>query len=252
MNKTIITKRSYNPLIDFSIFVLIFLFIRMYFVNTINALNLKIDLIYDKRKYDIATETFSEDVSKIVAPIYDKIEYLSIQFGLLVIISAFVIFYNLSRYFNHVKHKFVLLLVEVILVSIIFSNTSTDMKINADDDDNFISLLIFIPFLFFIYHNTLIGKKVDITKQVKDKEETAHNDDINDLNKLFELNLISKEEYDKKKEFRLKEKIREEIKETEEYNLLLKSKQKSLLTEDEFNKKVENLVNIKYNKKECI
>ena len=126
---------------------------------------------------------------------------------------------------------------------IIFSSTTSTIRLSANEDDRyFISLLIFLPFLFYIYKESIIGKTIDITEEVKNKIETKHEDSISDLNKLLEMELISQEEYNEKKEFRIKEKIRTEIKDTEEYSLLFTSKQKGLLTEEEFNTKVENLV----------
>lgn len=245
MTKVIITKRDYKPLIDFSIFILIFLFVRIYFVNNIKVLNDKISLLYGTSNDNYA------DFSKIVEPIYSEIESFEIQFGGVIVLFAFITFYNLSKSFKLIKYKFVLFLIEVILVWSIFSNTTTQMKLNAIKDDNyFISLLIFAPFVFFILFDTFVGKKYDITEQVKDKETIIHNDKISDLYKLFELDLISEEEYNQKKEFSIKEKFKREVKETENYSLLLKSKQKGLLTEEEFKIKVENLVNLKYNKKE--
>lgn len=234
MSTTIIIKRNYKPLIDFSIFILIFLFARIYFSNIIKVLDGKINSINSNSNN-----------------IYSEIESFEVKFGVLIVLFAFIIFYNLSKYFKLTKYKIVLLLIEVILVWSIFSNTTTQMKLNpVKDDTYFISLLIFLPFLFFIYHNTIIGKKVDITEKIKDKEEIIHNDKTDDLDKLFKLNLLSEDEYLSKKEVHIKEKIRVELKDTEEYSLLLKSKQKGLLTDEEFTSKFENLVTLKYNKKE--
>jgi Short C-terminal domain len=242
MGKIIITKRNYKPLIDFSIFIVIFLFVRVYFVNNTKLLNSKIDILYMD-----TIRPFTE-LSKIAEPIHSKIAELEIQFGGVIVLFGLIVFYNLSKYFKLAKHKFVLLIIEVVLVWSVFSSTTTEMRLNAIKDDNyFISLLIFAPFLFFIYHNTVTGKRVDITENIKEKETSVHNDKINDLDKLFKLNLISEEEYRQKKEFQVKSKISAEVKEMEEYSLLSKSKQKGLLTEEEFNTKVENLVTKKYN-----
>lgn len=238
MNTTIIIQRNYKPLIDFSIFISIFLSVRFYFINHIVELNNKIDLLY------INSNNANADFSK---PLYSDIESFEIQFGGLIVLFGLIIFYNLSKYFNQLKHQFVLLIIEIIFVWIIFSCTTTEMKLNAVENDRYyISLLIFIPYLYFIYHNSIIGKKVDVSGKIKIKKEIILNEKINDLNKLSELNLISQEDYDQKKEILIKDKIREDIKETEEYSLLLKSKQKGLLNEDEFNTKVENLINIKF------
>lgn len=237
----IITQKNYKPLIDFSIFISIFLLVRLYFINNLEDLNNKIDLSYNNSNND------STNFSKITESIYSDIESFEIQFGGLIVLFGFIIFYNLSKYFNQLKHQFVLLIIELIFVWIIFSCTTTEMKLNAIKNDRYyISLLIFIPYLYFIYHNSIIGKKLDVAGKIKIKKEIILNEKINDLNKLYELNLISHEDYVEKKEILTKEKMKEDIIETEEYSLLLKSKQKGLLNEVEFNTKVDNLINKKF------
>lgn len=241
--KTIITKRDFNPLIAFFILIVIFLSVRFCYIYLFT---------YNETEYHKIFNQYSNEPYEIL---HDKLEPihqirwdLEYQFGGVIALFALIIFYNLSKYFKLTKHKLVLLIIEVILVWSVFSSTTTEIRLNAIKDDNyFISLLIFAPFLFLIYHNTVLGKRVDITEDIKEKETSVHNDKINDLDKLFKLNLISEEEYRQKKEFQVKSKISAEVKETEEYNLLSKSKQKGLLTEEEFNAKVENLVTKKHN-----
>jgi hypothetical protein len=117
-------------------------------------------------------------------------------------------------------------------------------------DRYLMSYFIFLPYLYLIYDKIIIGKQIDITQEVKSKVDSSHKENLNDLDNLLKLDLITMEEYNEKREFRVKEKIRIEIKQTEEYTLLQKTKQKGLLSEDEFNTKVENLVNRKYNAEE--
>lgn len=243
--KTIITKRNYKPLYDLLIILSIYLLIRLYFVGVFKSFDSKLSTIYEQMPSDHSYE-FS---SNLTEPVFREISSAEAQFGIIVVIASLFIFYNLSKYFKTIKHKFILFLIELSLVFSVFSNTTSELRLNTIDDDNYyISLLIFLPFLFFIYHNSLIGKKVDISDEIKGKTEQLHNEDLNDLDNLFKLNLISKEEYNKKKELSIKEQIRAKVKNSEKYELLLKAKQKGLLTEDEFKIKFEDLVNEKFEK----
>lgn len=141
-----------------------------------------------------------------------------------------------------------------VIVWIIFALTSSELKLNTIKGDSYlISLLIFIPYLYFIYFETIVGTKSDITNQVKKKDLEKYSDDLFDLQKLLEKGLISQDEYNNKLEIHTKEKLKKDIKDTEDYNLLLQAKQKKLISEDEFNIKIENLINLKFqNEKERI
>lgn len=241
--KTLITKRNFEPLYYFLAFLSIFLLIRLYFVNKCKIFDSNISLIYEQSP----SNSSYEYTTNLTMPIYEKIYSLEQQFGIVIIVFSIIIFYNLSRYFKTIPHKVVILLIEISLVLIIFSNTSSEVNINAFKDDNhFLSLLIFLPFLYFIYHLSIVGSTIDISSQINNEDERLHSENLNDLDKLLGLNLISKEEYLKKKEFKIKERIMVEIRNSEKYKLLLKSKKNGILTEDEFVKKLEDLVNFDY------
>lgn len=243
--KTIITQRNFKPLYHFLIILSIFLLTRLYFVFQFKSLGRRTVAIMelDQLAHD------SKYTHDMYGSLYKEISVVEGQYGWVIVIFALLVFYNLSKYFKTIKHKFILFLIELSLVFLVFSMTTSELRLNAHEDDKyFISLLIFLPFLYFIYHNSLIGKTVDISTKIKGKTEQLHNEDLNDLENLFKLNLISKEEYNKKKDFRIKDKIRVELEDSEEYNLLVKSKLKGLLTEEEFKIKFENLVNNEYKK----
>lgn len=245
--KTIITQRNFKPLYHFLIFLSLFLLIRQYFVVKIN----------DIAKLNAQLYLNNVELGKLGHPeleqsydsLYIKIRSFEEYFGVAIVLMSCIIFYFISTYLKSIKAKFIAFLMELCLVWMVFSMTTSELRLNAHEDDKyFISLLIFLPFLFFIYHNSIIGKTVDISSEMKGKAERLHNEDLNDLDNLFKLNLISEEEYNKKKDSRRKDKIIVELKDSEEYNLLVKSKQKGLLTEDEFKIKFENLVNNEYKK----
>jgi phage shock protein PspC (stress-responsive transcriptional regulator) len=113
-------------------------------------------------------------------------------------------------------------------------------------DKYLMSYFIFIPYLYVIYDRIIVGKQIDISEEIQNKIEISYKENLDDLDSLLKLELISQDEYNEKKEFRVKEKIRIEIEDTEEYSLLIKSKQKGLLSEAEFKAKLENLVDKKY------
>jgi hypothetical protein len=235
MNAIILTKRGYKPLVDFSIFLLIFLYIRWYFVDKLRILKDEIELNLPNQK--------------LVNSLFDKRDSFEYQCGFFIILFALLITYNLSKYFKSAKHKIGLVVFQLLNLLIIFSITNSEIKFNPIENDiYFFSLLIFVPFLPIIYFRTIEGKKVDVTEIIKEETVKEYSDNVDDLEKLLKLNLLSEKEYNEKKELQIKEKIRSEIKESEEYNLLLKSKQKGLLTENEFNIKVEHLINLKYQK----
>ena len=245
--KTIITQRNFKPLYHFLIILSLFLLIRQYFVVKIS----------DIAKINSQLYLTNVELGKLGHPelqqsydsLFIQIRSFEEYFGVAIVLISCVIFYFISTYLKSIKAKFIAFLMELCLVWVVFSMTTSELRLNAHDDDKyFISLLVFLPFLFFIYHNSLIGNKVDISSEIKGKAERLHNEDLNDLDNLFKLNLISKEEYNKKKDSRRKDKIIVELKDSDEYNLLVKSKQKGLLTDDEFKMKFENLVNNEYKK----
>jgi len=248
--KTTITKRKLKPLYEFLILLTVFLLIRQHFATKVELLMHNLAEIYKSNielgklghpDFELGSEYFES--------LQNKIHSLEEYFGLTILIMSFIIFLNLSSYFKNIKHKIFVFIVEFCLVWTIFSCTTTELRLNAVEDDNyFISLLIFMPFLYFVYHISIIGKTIDITGEIKRKNERLLNEGLNDLDKLLKLNLLTKEEYNQKKEFQIKEKLKIEIKDSEEYILLSKSRQKGLFSKDEFKIKFEELINANYNK----
>ncbi|MFY7743542.1 MAG: hypothetical protein ACOVQR_12900, partial [Flavobacterium sp.] len=234
MNKIIIIKRNYNPLIQFLTLISLFLIVRQLFVFKFESLEIELSEFYRNNDYKNSYDT----------SIYNEITNHEIFYGIVIVLFALFNFLMLVKRFKTKENKYSLFLLEFVIVWIIFAFTSTELKLNTIKEDNyFISLLIFFPYFHFIYVETILGTKLDITEQVKKKELKKYSDDILDLHKLHEKDLISVEEYNNKLEIQSKEKLRKEIKETEEYTLLLQAKQKNLITEDEFNVKIENLIN---------
>lgn len=244
MNKIIITKRNYNPLIQFLVLISLFLTVRKFFVFKFESIDLKFSKVYsDGNNSELAYYA-----------IFDEIRSYETFYGIVIVLFALVIFFLLVKRFKDKENKYALFVLEFVIVFIIFSLTSTELKLNAIKEDNYlISLLIFFPYFYFIYFETILGTKSDITEQVKKKDLKKYSDDLLDLHKLHKKDLISEEEYKNKLEIKSKEKLRKEIKDTEEYYLLFQAKRKELITEDEFNIKIENLINIKFeNEKEKI
>lgn len=245
----IITKRNYNVLIGFIILISVFLFFRFHYQNLFISIEQEVDKIYDTY-FNINDKVSSKLIESKTYPLYDKTRDLEWQFGFIIIFFTIISFLILVGKYKSLKDNFLLFLTFAFLDWSIFAITQSredcDTLLNVYKNDNyFVSLLFLCPFLYFIYKETIIGQKIDITEDIKNKAHINHEDSLKDLNKLLEMDLISQEEYNEKKELRTKEKTRTEIKDTEEYNLLLKSKEKGLLTEQEFKTKVENLVSKK-------
>ncbi len=197
--------------------------------------------LYDKAQDEQYTSYFLQE------------ESLKTQFAAIYLISGSIILYLLLKSKNNVNFIIVFLYFFIIIYTIYPFKGGFSVPIEPQIYTNlkyYSYYYSFLPYIYLIINYSIIGVKVDVTKQVQQKKENTHNEITDDLDKLFKLNLLSQKEYLNKKEIHIKEKIREDLKKTEEYGLLFKSKQKGLLTEEEFNSKFESLVTINYNKKE--
>lgn len=241
---TVVTKRDFKYAILFTVHIALFFIIYMYFQKATNDIKNQVDTMYDSYKH-VTSEQYM--------PYYLQLESLKTQFAILYAISALIILYVLFKAKNKINIIIsLLLLFTMIYVCYPFKGDFTvPIEPTSYADLTYYSYYyLFLPYGYLIFKYSIIGIKEDVTEQVKQKEENIHNDKTDDLDKLFRLNLLSEDEYLSKKEVHVKEKIRVELKDTEEYSLLLKSKQKGLLTDEEFTSKFENLVILKYNKKE--
>ena len=233
MNRIIKIERSYKPLIYFAILIVVFLIVRKYILTELRD-------IYNQQYTNIWNQSLKLSY-------YDTLQKNSYLYGTFIIIYSLFIFLSLNEFLKSSKEKWSFLIIQVVFVFLVFALTSYESQNNEIEQDNYyISLIIFIPYLLIIYSNSLIGKQKDITKEVskKQKEEDELQDD--DLKKLFHLDLITQKEYNEKKMFQIKERIRKNLKDTEEYNLLMKSKEKGLLSENELKNKIEILINLKF------
>ncbi|WP_396164871.1 SHOCT domain-containing protein [Flavobacterium sp.] len=241
--RTVIIKREYKSLLAFLIFISLFLIIRQNFANNI-------EVLYNKwTSIQFTNQSLPwVELEKLVSPYMLKIRDIERNFGFLIIFFSILIFSFLTTKLKSKNEKISLFFISSFLVFII-TDIARGIEISIKEkDEYYLSLLIFLPFSYFIYKETIMGQKIDITEEIKNKANVNHDDNLKDLNKLLEMDLISQEEYNEKKELGTKEKIRIEMKDTEEYNLLLKSKEKGLLTEQEFNTKIENLISHKSQK----
>lgn len=231
--RTIITKRNYSFLIGLILHFFILLSIKMYCCNILN--NIDTQLLHTNY------ETQSSQ--------WYSLNSLQSEYRWLFGITYFITFcisalFMIGDAIYRKKYIFIFFALSMLLV--VYAPFLGKASVHVYYPDSF--YYIFFPLIFYVYYinrDVIEGIKEDKTEEIKSQIETKHEDNINDLNKLLEMELISQEEYNEKKEFRIKEKMRTEIKDTEEYSLLLTSKQKGLLTEEEFNTKVENLVSKK-------
>lgn len=242
---TVVTKKDFKYVILFAVHITLFFIIHMYF---------KVAAADIKNQFDKLYESYDHAPSEQVMQYLSQQEFLETQFAFIYAISALILIYVLYKAKNDTNYNIIglLLLFTVIYTLLpIGGDFSAHIETAGYATYKYYSYYcLFLPYTFLIIRYSIIGIKEDVTEQVKQKEENVHNDKTDDLDKLFKLNLLSEEEYFRKKEVHIKEKIRVDLKDSEEYSLLLKSKQKGLLTEEEFTSKFENLVILKYNKNE--
>lgn len=231
--RKIITKKNYLFLIGLILHFLILLSIKIYYSNILNNIDTQLQ-----------HTNYETQISQ-----WDSLNSLQSEYRWLFGITYFITFCisalcMIGDAVYHKKYIFIFFALSMLLVAYIPFFDQASVHVYKPNSFYY----IFFPLIFYVYYinrDVIEGKKEDKTEEIKNKIETKHEDSISDLNKLLEMELISQEEYNEKKEFRIKEKIRTEIKDTEEYSLLLTSKQKGLLTEEEFNTKVENLASKK-------
>lgn len=241
--QNIIKKRDFKYVIFLLVHILLFYLIYTYFQQAISNIKNQMSSLhslYDKVQDKQYTSYFLQE------------ESLKTQFATLYLISGSIILYLLLKAKNNANYIVVFLFFFIIIYTIYPFKGGFSIPIEPKEYTNleyYSYYYSFLPYIYLVVNYSIFGIKVDVSKQVQQKEEDIHNDITDDLDKLFKLNLLSREEYLNKKEKHLKEKIRTDLKKTEEYELLLKSRQKGLLTEEEFNLKFENLVSINYDKK---
>ena len=238
--RTIIIKRDYSLIINFFIIIILFYIVRVIFCNIFESLENNYHLTFNKY-YNISEEKFEAISSEIYRQRYSN----EVFYGVLIVIFSLAEFYILSKKLKSKKEKLWVFSILFILTFSVFANTSNELRFNPLHKNNYISFLIFLPILFYIYKLSIIGVKIDVTDDIKEKLNIRLKEDTDDLDNLLKMELITKKEYTDKKEKYIKDKIKIELKNSDEYNLLLKSKEKGILTEEEFNTKIENLVSKK-------
>lgn len=83
MNKIIITKRNYNPLIQFFTLISFFLIIRQLFIFKFKSLEIKLSQFYRNNNYE---SVFNTDI-------YYEITSYETFYGIVIVLFAIVIFF---------------------------------------------------------------------------------------------------------------------------------------------------------------
>lgn len=231
--RKIITKRNYSFLIGLILHFFILLSIKIYYCNILN--NIETQLLH------INYETQSSH--------WNNLNNLQSEYRWLFGITYFITFCISALFMigDAIFRKIYIFIIYALLMLLVaYFPFFGKASVHVYEPNSF--YYIFFPLIFYVYYinrDVIEGIKEDKTDEIKNKIETKLENSISDLTKLLEMELITQEEYNEKKEFRIKEKIRTEIKDSVEYSLLFTSKQKGLITEVEFNTKVENLVSKK-------
>jgi hypothetical protein len=104
------------------------------------------------------------------------------------------------------------------------------------------SVILFIPYVFFIIRDVIIGKKIDITNRIISSKNNNFNDIVKNLKSLKDANVISEEQYNNKilQSKRANKKVNFML--SEEYRTLANLKNQGIFTDDEFAMKIEEII----------
>lgn len=238
---TIVTKRGFKHVILFIIHFTLFFAIYTSFQKEANNTRIQ------------TTKLFSENdnvTEEQYMPYYSKSDSINSQFGVLYAFSALVVIFMLYKDLQKSRDIMVVMLLVITIIYVLYpyrGDFSVPIETKGFENLTYYSYYYsFFSYGYLIFKYSIIGIKEDITKQVRQEVEVVHNNMTDDLDRLFKLNLLSKDEYLSKKEIHIKEKIKVDLKETEEYNLLVKSKSIGLINEVEFNTKLNGLIENAY------
>ena len=237
--RTYIQKRNNTYLIVFIALIIIYLCIRGSYFNLINELDTKYDFLQN-------LQNRSEQEENTMTKNINESSKLKLQLGFVLIYFSIVNFLILFKNFLTKQKKFYFFLSLSFLCWFSFALTQNfndaAVRLSPEDDRYFLSLIIFTPYLFFIYKYFIRGTKTDITEETKIKQQN----DLDSLDKMHEMGLLTTEELNQKKEVKFKQQIAIEVVNTNEYILLQESKNAGLLSYEEWQIKITQLINTIY------
>lgn len=185
---------------------------------------------------------------------YEASDEVQQQFGSLTIASTFIVFIVCMVYLNKFNSKDIIneyggalifltlwFIYVIIGISIIMHEDSLDQSFDESTSLLLIQYFQFIPYLFVINKEIVVGTKVNRVEEIK-KEINSRKKSFEQLNKLKDSGIISDEELKTKKREIIRAKIEKELPQTEEFKMILDLKNKNILSQEEFNDKIEKLI----------
>lgn len=218
---------------DFSSLVIVILIIIIYFV----AYNIFKDnyLYYQGRVQD----NLSIDVSNWDEKSAGKMRNIDTAYIIFLIILSFI-----TLIYSIVKIKKHLIFIAVYVIIIFFFTAFYRISLESEIKNNglLFSVILFIPYVFFIIRDVIIGKKIDITNRIISSKNNNFNDIVKNLKSLKDANVISEEQYNNKilQSKRANKKVNFML--SEEYRTLANLKNQGIFTDDEFAMKIEEII----------
>lgn len=243
------TKRNYWLLLTILHFVVMF-FLREGMISEVTRLyneqieaGIKWDLEYGKDPgLDKNSSVYFQYRIEITKTILIFYIYMAISF--LIILT-----YSIYLTKDLIEERVFLLLFLIFCLVIFIIYFAKDGKLNyhnyLDGQFTLVFYCLFLPYLYFITKFLIIGVRVDNTEDYLENNTNEFLTNEMKLNELKNSDILSPDEYNKKRDEILIKKIRKEFYLSENYHKLLDLKTSGILTNDEFNNKVEEIINNK-------
>jgi uncharacterized protein YqgQ len=224
-------KRNHTYLVLFIIHLASFLLLRYSTINSINKLETNHNISFN------STEDYGyyESVSKLV----DQKRHYYEFYGIVIIISAFLVCLMVLTYSNKLIKYFIIAI--YILYFSIWGNKNSYWDVDPLNDEFYLTYYVFVPYIYFIIKYSFIG--VNNSDNFIKSELNKNVSKIIDLEQLLKKGIISKEEFILKQNDILKQNIIFELEKNEEFVLLKKAFNNKILTKEEFNSKKNVLIN---------
>ena len=238
-NRTIKTVRDFKYLILTFVNIIIIFLVTIYY-EKIKSVEYQFTGQEEYNDVNVA-EFYKNQESQL--DIYTNVLFISI------LISIFITLYEFNAIRrSSIKWLFIVWVIYIISALVDFGTHSNSAEFIFKENKEYLwSYFLFFPHLIFILQYTIIGKKIDITNEIEEKENLIKDSQISNLDSLYTSGILSEIEFNEKKEQVVKDKIKVDIKKTKEYDLLVSTKNTGLLTDKEFENKLNILIEKTFN-----
>lgn len=204
MNQIYRVNRKYTVLV----FLIITLLLQLYAVSKyfIDEQNYHIEL--DKRtQAHYRNPNFSKIVEQEINSMQDQRHSQDQAFQLVIILSIISVIAVTLIYSK--GSKFIIMNIFLLIIGcwVGIWYVDTSQKPGSYNDDGYSFLYILLPYITLTIEHVIIGKKINITNEVRKNEEFIFKQKKDNLNDLIAMNLITQEDYLFKKKQLLKEEL---------------------------------------------